>query len=237
MEEIDWSAHEEKLHTKPLDRVELDAIALLKIGQHVREDPCWGVGKLVGIDVEGAMKVSNAFAVTKEDEEIYVENMISSLEYSNYDSNLVGWYQPTDTCLFWDKRTIEIQYAHQKENPQAILIVVDTSRRKLSSCLQKGTLKLTAMQLTSTFMTLFGDGKFGMEIVNKNPCDIFKFFPIKVHQSYLVKAMFNEILVTGSHGEPSPYDGLDITSDCFMEKHLEGLIDSIEEYGQEQWRW
>jgi hypothetical protein len=84
---------------------------------------------------------------------------------------------------------------------------------------------------------MYEEGKYKIETVKKNCNDtVFKEIYIEIHQSFLVKAMYQEI-ICGSKSTDKIYDPLDMNGDSFMEKHLENLCDTVEDYVTEQWKW
>jgi translation initiation factor 3 subunit H len=127
-EEIDWTKHASKLETRPIKTVVLDAVAVLKMIQHSYDDSN-GQGLLLGIDVESKLKVSNVLQTGKDVKKEQIDEMIEYLDVLNYDSNIIGWYQSTYITSYWSPKLIEQQYNHQKESSQAVVIIVDTSRR------------------------------------------------------------------------------------------------------------
>jgi hypothetical protein len=85
---------------------------------------------------------------------------------------------------------------------------------------------------------MYEEGKYNIEAVKKNSNDtIFKEIPITIHQSYLVKAMYQEIVCGSKTPKNILNDPLDMNGDSFMEKHLENLCDTVEDYVTEQWKW
>ncbi|KAI8921700.1 hypothetical protein BC831DRAFT_404984 [Entophlyctis helioformis] len=188
----------------------------------------------------------------------YQLQMLRSLRTLNFDANTVGWYQSTYLGSFWNQTLIETQYNHQKAFPNAVVVIYDPARTS------QGSLALRALRLSDTFMTVFESRKFTVENLMKHqlsPSTVFESVPIKLHNSHLLNALLHEI--NGSRTAPpqvrtalafppsflnarlpsnaSPfapnYDSLALGSESYLEKHLEYLAETIEEHGQEQWRW
>lgn len=99
-------------------------------------------------------------------------------------------------------------------------------------------------------------------IQNKlTPTSIFQSLPIKIHNSHLLTALLHELdeqvsfppsLATSLNMPSSTYtpriptnvspfcpnyDKLELGLESYLEKHLEYLGETVEEHGQEQWRW
>ncbi|KAI8818508.1 uncharacterized protein EV422DRAFT_621706 [Fimicolochytrium jonesii] len=189
----------------------------------------------------------------------YQLQMLRCLKKLNYDANTVGWYQSTQLGSFWNQSLIETQYNYQKTMPQSVVIVYDSTRTT------QGNLSLRALRLSNGFMDLYQNRKFTMESLHKHkltPTTIFETLPIKIHNSHLLNALLHELDVQVSFpsslesslslplstlaappstADVSPFwpnlDKLDLSSEAYLEKHLEYLSEAVDEHGQEQWRW
>ncbi|KAJ3063376.1 Eukaryotic translation initiation factor 3 subunit H, partial [Quaeritorhiza haematococci] len=189
----------------------------------------------------------------------YQLQMLRSLRKLNYDANTVGWYQSTYLGSFWNQSLIETQYNYQKTFGQSVVIVYDPSRTA------QGTLSLRALRLSDSFMNLYREKRFTMESLLQQkltPSSIFQSLPIKIRNSHLLNVLLHEleesssanIGITSSLSLPvstftsriptdtttplSPnFNNLELGLENYLEKHLEYLGETIEEHGQEQWRW
>ncbi|KAI8918234.1 hypothetical protein DFJ77DRAFT_454853 [Powellomyces hirtus] len=188
----------------------------------------------------------------------YQLQMLRCLRKLNYDANTVGWYQSTHLGSFWNQSLIETQYNYQKTFAQSVVIVYDPTRTT------QGNLSLRALRLSDGFMDIYQTRKFTMEslVANKlTPTSIFESLPIKIHNSHILTALLHELdeqislpasldsvfSLPSSTFTPrvptdvSPFapnlDKLELGSETYLEKHLEYLGETVEEHGQEQWRW
>ncbi|KND01653.1 uncharacterized protein SPPG_03450 [Spizellomyces punctatus DAOM BR117] len=188
----------------------------------------------------------------------YQLQMLRCLRKLNYDANTVGWYQSTYLGSFWNQSLIETQYNYQKTFAQSVVIVYDPTRTT------QGNLCLRALRLCDGFMELYQNRKFTMESLIHNkltPTSIFQSLPIKIRNSHLLTALLHELdeqisfppSLENSLSLPSstytpriptnisPFspnlDKLELGLESYLEKHLEYLGETVEEHGQEQWRW
>lgn len=191
----------------------------------------------------------------------YQLQMLRCLRKLNYDANTVGWYQSTYLGSFWNQTFIETQYNYQKVFGQSVVLVYDPTRTS------QGTLSLRALRLSDTFMAVFKEKKFTLETIHKlTPSSVLESLPIKVKNSHLLNAFLHQLdensylscpaldfinqpcatfappattsLPSISLTQLSPnFDNMELGLENYLEKHLEYLGDTIEEHGQEQWRW
>ncbi|KAI8853101.1 hypothetical protein BC829DRAFT_382848 [Chytridium lagenaria] len=203
------------LVSKPLSEVVLDALVAL-----------------LGVDIAGSLEVTNysgdeseGAAADEIDGAEYQLQMLRCLRKLNFDANSVGLYVSTHLGSFWNQTIVENQYHYQKMYAQSVLIVYDHTRTV------QGNLSLRALRLTDTFMELFKDKKFTMEALHAHkltPSGIFESLPVRVRNSYLLNALLQQLEedITSTLGVES-----------YLERHLEYLGDTVDEHGQEQWRW
>jgi translation initiation factor 3 subunit H len=277
----------ELLVSKPLEEVELDALVVLKIIKHCRDNyPDTAYGQLLGLDVAGVLEVTNCFPVTSssskmsnsaplaEDDDGGFENassganrvdMMDGAEYQlqmlrclrklNFDASSVGLYVSTHLGSFWNQTIIENQYSYQSVYAQSVLLVYDPTKTL------QGNLSLRALRLSDTFMALFKDKKFTMEALHAHKLTasgIFESLPIRIRNSSLLNALLQELESkeiessasfidrnqkpsSKTHLVPSlltpNLDALQLGTESYLERHLEYLGETVDEYGQEQWRW
>ncbi|KAJ3330598.1 Eukaryotic translation initiation factor 3 subunit H [Blyttiomyces sp. JEL0837] len=197
-----------KLVSKPLTEVQLDALVVLKIIKHCRDNhPVTAYGQLLGVDVAGVLEVTNCFPVTSksQDDEMegsaadeidgaeYQLQMLRCLRKLNFDASSVGLYVSTHLGSFWNQTIIENQFSYQKAYAQSVLLVYDPIRTA------QGNLSLRALRLSDTFMTLFKEKKFTMEALHAHkltPSGIFESLPIRIRNSYLLSALLHELETT-----------------------------------------
>ncbi|KAI8812885.1 hypothetical protein BJ742DRAFT_792109 [Cladochytrium replicatum] len=196
-----------------------------------------------------------------DDEAEYSLQMLRSLRKLNYDANTVGWYQSTNLGSYWNVQTlIETQFSYQTTISHSVVIVYDPTRT------MQGNLCLRAMRLSDAFMEIYKTKKFTMESLAQHkmtPSSVLETLPIRVVSSPLASAFVHQLeestsypaTLTRSLATPRStfdaslhlptniapltpnFDNLALGSDAYLEKHLEYLGETIEDFGQEQWRW
>ncbi|KAJ3330139.1 Eukaryotic translation initiation factor 3 subunit H, partial [Kappamyces sp. JEL0680] len=192
-----------------------------------------------------AIESGDGTSVAVEEEQTlqdYEDKMIELLGGANYETNAVGWYQ-TYTSILPTDEIIEDQFAHQKENPHgtghsadpiAIHIMYQPTRTQFQSP------SFTAVRLSKEFMAFYSKKSFVGKSVKEHGIsyeNIFEVIPITVKNSFLLQAALANLDVTGAMAEKSLFDANVLSSEKLVEKKLEALIDTVEDQGQEVWRW
>ncbi|KAJ3094525.1 Eukaryotic translation initiation factor 3 subunit H [Phlyctochytrium planicorne] len=261
------------LVSKPLAEVVLDALVVMKIIKHCRDNhPVTAYGQLLGVDIAGTLEVTNCFPVTSktQDDESehaaadeidgaeYQLQMLRCLRKLNFDASSVGLYVSTHLGSFWNQTIVENQYSYQKMYAQSVLIVYDHTRTV------QGNLSLRALRLSDTFMELFKEKKFTMEALHTHkltPSGIFESLPVRIRNSHLLNALIHQLEeditypISTTASMPSStfispfsqtpgyspltpnFDALELGVESYLERHLEYLGETVDEHGQEQWRW
>merc|ERR1712216_1059426 len=231
--------------TEKLSCVEIDGLAVLKIVKHCKEYlPQLVTGQLLGLDFDNTLEVTNCFPfptrATDGDGEEYDDSegadyqidMMRSLCDVNVDNNTVGWYQSTYLGSHITENLIATQYNYQESIPKCVCLIFDPLKTA------QGNLALKAVRLTDAFLALYKGGEFTLDsILKSGVCaeDIFEELPIQVRNSNLIKAFLLQMEDTPKRPPADVEAG--ITSNPFLEKNLECLIDSIEDLAQESARF
>jgi len=231
-----------------MDRIEvvqLDALVVVKIIAHAKDNlPDLVTGQLLGLDVGNTLEITNSFpfpnriAETEEETETesmggaeYQLEMMVRLREVNVDDNTVGWYSSTYMGSFVNESTLETQFNYQgsRSIKRSVLVIYDPLKTS------QGVLSLKALRLTNKFMQLYKEQKFTKDIITKLGLsfdDIFEEIPIKIHNSLLTKALLWEL---DEIAELDPdFERLDLSTNPFLEKNLEFLIECLDDLSQEQ---
>jgi len=227
--------------------VQLDALVVLKIIKHCQESfPDLVTGQLLGLDIANTLEVTNCFPfptdTTNDDENVeesaissamaeYQLEMMKCLREVNVDNNAVGWYSSTYMGSFINKATIDTQYNYQEKINTAVVVVYDPVKTS------QGHLSLKAYRLTQNFMALYEQKRFTKESMIKNGIsfhNIFEEIPISIHNSHLVTAFLTELGDSGKIQDDSSVAALDLSTNPFLEKNLEVLLDNMDDLGAEQ---
>ncbi|KAJ2778993.1 hypothetical protein H4R18_004267 [Coemansia javaensis] len=186
--------------SEPLRLVKVDPLAILKIVKHSRENfPSSVNGQLLGLEIDGVLEVTNAFAVptflgSEEDMTEYQLEMMQCLREVNVDSSSVGWYQSTRLGDFMHRPLLDVQASYQAATPNSnssVVLIHDTTRSE-----QAGNLSLRAFRLSQAYLDLAKDGKFTtQELADKGlTCgSILEELPVHVEVSSLSSVLLNEL--------------------------------------------
>ncbi|KAJ9147251.1 hypothetical protein P3X46_029430 [Hevea brasiliensis] len=219
--------------------VQIEGLVILKIIKHCKEfSPALVTGQLLGLDVGSVLEVTNCFPfpIREEDEEIeadganYQLEMMRCLREVNVDNNTVGWYQSTLLGSFQTVELIETFMNYQENIRRCVCIIYDPSRSN------QGVLALKALKLSDAFMELYRSNNFTGEKLrerNLSWVDIFEEIPIKVSNSALISAFMTE-LEADSPITQCDYDRLQLSTNPFMERNVEFLIECMDELSMEQ---
>ncbi|KAG5976535.1 Eukaryotic translation initiation factor 3 subunit H [Claviceps cyperi] len=259
----------DSLKDAPFQAVQVEALVIMKIAKHCSSTfPTIATGAIVGMDQNNLLEITNTFqfptvehvtteghpqndtsssagAAPRQKANISYQNeMIRYLKEVNVDANNAGWYTSATMGNFVNMGFIENQYHYQKENDKAIALVYDTSKSSQEN------LALRAFRLTSAFMTIYKEGKFTTEILQKSKLtfrNILAELPITVHNSHLLTTFLHQMPASPPTGEISPpnsisdikrdaikaplhpsIDNLDLAIDPFLEKTCDLLLESID---------
>lgn len=228
----------------PLRVVQIDGLVVLKIIKHCKDFmPALVTGQLLGLDIGSVLEVTNCFPFPsrggEEEEEVeadganYQLEMMRCLREVNVDNNTVGWYQSTFMGSYQTVELIETFLNYQENIKRCVCIIYDPQRSG------QGVLALKALKLTDPFMDLYRNQNFtGEKLREKNLTwqDIFQEIPVKISNSALVSAIMTE-LETDSPATQSDFDRLVLSTNPFMERNLEFLIECMDDLSMEQQRF
>jgi len=228
-----------------LHLVEIDGLVVLKIIKHCRENlPELVTGQLLGLDVKTTLEVTDCFPFpTKigDDEEDNEPEAIGGAEYQiemmrclrevNVDNNTVGWYSSTYMGSFLNESTLETQYNYQRTIPKSVVLIYDPLKTS------QGILALKSYRLTQPFMNLYKPNqslsKESLAKENLSFKDIFEEIPVKIHNAQLVNAFLIDLEEKGASLE-TDFDRLDLSTNSYLEKNLEFLIECLDDLSAEQ---
>lgn len=228
---------------------------VLKIAKHCRESfPNPGTtGQLLGLDVKDVLEVTNCFsfpeaaegednAASSRSKANHMNHMIHCLREVGVDNNVVGWYQSAYLGSFLNAQLTETQFAYQKQlNDRSIVLIHDICTSSADN------LNLKAYRLTPSFLAAQREGKFTIATMTKNRLthrDILEELPIEIQNSYLATALLQELKAAPEKEAPlsltqskfgsENYASLDLSVDPYLEKNLDFLLESVDDYNYEQ---
>lgn len=220
----------------------MDSSVVLKIVKHVYEHyPVQVCGQLLGFeeledtkelnisytfpfpsianDTEGNASVRSKGMIK------YQNDMIDHLKEVNVDANPAGWYVSGNMGRVFNQAVIENMLSYQNANPESVMLVHDVSKSAQSG------FSLKAYRLSPAYLAARKDGKFTTENLTKNGLSyhtIFEELPVKVSNSHLVTLYLQTI----EHKQD--YDHLNISIDSYLEKNIEGIFDSVDDFTYDQ---
>ncbi|KAJ3271098.1 Eukaryotic translation initiation factor 3 subunit H [Terramyces sp. JEL0728] len=245
---------EELLESKPVEAVQLDALVLMKIIKHCEQNSVAN-GQLLGLDILDKLQVTHSIpypvslksTVEGEAEEDlatsnYPHEMMNALNYLDYETNIVGWYQSTlNGFVSLTDTLVKAQFDHQTQYAQAVHLIVNPSKPACSHP------TITAVRLSDPFMKLYESKNFSLKNLNQHNISvstIFETLPIHIKNSNLLNAVFHQISETIPSTsvdelfvEPLSSAPNHPSSEFYLEKQLEYLTEAVEDQGQEHWRW
>jgi len=228
-----------------ITEVHLDGVAVLKIIKHCKDAlPDMVAGSLLGLDTNGILEVTNTFpfpqkksdaeasasrGIVEEGEaadltdEEYRTEMMRMLREVNVDNNCVGWYKTMYLGSFCTTDLVETQFTYQKQlSPNAIVLLYDPKQTA------NGNLTIKAFRLSEKFLAAHTAGT--NEFIK--PSEILEELPIKIRNSGLINALVYDL--RDALPESTPFDQLDLSTNPYLERHLERLCRWVDDLAEEQ---
>lgn len=200
----------------------------MKIVKHCQDAlPSMVTGSLLGLAVEGGiMEITHAFPSPdsgKDDEidEEYQMEMMRMLREVNVDNNCVGWYQSMYMGIYSTSSVLETQLSYQTDlSPNAVVLLYDPLQTA------HGTFCLKAFRLS--------DACLAMKKADRNefikPSKIFEELPVTCTNPSLVQALLSNYRPKSDLA----LERLDMSTQPYLEKHLEYLCGWVDELAGEQ---
>lgn len=244
-------------------RVQIEANVAMKIVKHAYDHyPVPSCGQLLGLEDEhsGMVSVSHAFefpagamdnggaGMRTKITQRYKNEMIAQLKEVNVDSNPVGVYVNSPLGRFFNQAMVQTMLAAQLENPEAVLLVYDVELAVKGD----DQFPLRGYRLSPQFLNIkreqleaaqqSGPGNnakpvsFTSEQLTKNGVsyeNVFEELTINIHNSHLVNLYLHTMKGAGTQAQKD-YDSLNIDIDPYLEKNVEAIFESMEEYHYDQ---
>lgn len=211
-------------------------------------------GSLLGLAVEnGVLEITHSFPSPPENKhssnddddtagleghEFQLE-MMRMLREVNVDNNCVGWYQCMYLGIYSTSSLLDTQLSYQMDlSPNAVVILYDPMQTS------HGNLVLKCYRLTEAAIKLNSEGGDNSFL---NPKDIFEEVPVQLTNPGLVQALLADIAdgvhpsqeTDGDYGlydakVDTTFDRLDLSTNPYLEKHLEFLCGWVDDLAAEQ---
>lgn len=169
----------------------------------------------------------------------YQMEMMKMLREVNVDNNCVGWYQSMYLGTHSTSNLLENQLAYQAElSPNAVVILYDPMQTA------HGNLVLKCYRVTDEAVHLRNSGKNHFI----KPKNIFQEVPVILNNPGLVRALLRDV-GDGLHGPytsagageisgtDTTFDRLDLSTNPYLEKHLEFLCSWVDDLAAEQYKF
>lgn len=231
--------------------------ALLKIVKHCHESlPSMVTGSLLGMtDGNGVLEITHSFPFPEskyhkssssddgedtavlEGHEFQLE-MMRMLREVNVDNNCVGWYQSMYLGIYSTSNLLENQLSYQTElSPNAVVILYDPMQTA------NGSMVLKCYRLSDECVEM--KKKDSNAFIN--PKNIFEEIPVVLTNPGLARALLTDIASSSATsgavasknalvdmGTDTTFDRLDMSTNPYLEKHLEFLCGWVDELASEQ---
>lgn len=173
----------------------------------------------------------------------YQLEMMRMLREVNVDNNCVGWYQSMYLGIYSTAALLENQWSYQTDlSPNAVVILYDPMQTA------HGNLMIHCYRLTEECL----EYKSQTKNTYIDPHKIFEEIPVKLTNPGLVQALLADIVITdatssallhnvatGGGGDltmnaDTTFDRLDLSTNPYLEKHLEFLCSWVDDLASEQ---
>uniref|UniRef100_A0A7S3LS17 Eukaryotic translation initiation factor 3 subunit H n=1 Tax=Aplanochytrium stocchinoi TaxID=215587 RepID=A0A7S3LS17_9STRA len=226
--------------------------------------PEFCAGSLLGLDVDKKLEVTNCFPFPDADDDEgdgteYQLEMMKLLRDVNVDNNCVGWYRSTNMGSFCTSDLVEQQFNYQETLDQgeqfskSVALIYDPYQTK------KGHLALKAYRLTDEFVQMYREAKSGTANAAQAAAEMARAaqaallgetknlakaipgverflqeIPIEITNSHYVHVYLRDIAEEKGDGLDTQPDRLDLSTDPYLEKNLEYLVDEVDNLEAEQ---
>jgi translation initiation factor 3 subunit H len=211
----------------------------LKIVKHCHESlPSMVTGSLLGLSAgKGILEVTHSFpnpdSGKSNDEEAVDDDfqleMMRMLREVNVDNNCVGWYQSMYLGIYSTSNVLENQLSYQTDlSPNAVVFLYDPMQTS------HGRLVLKCLRLTDECVALKKQEEAaGGPSTFLEPSKIFEEVPVKLVNPGLVRAFLAQS-ASLYEGQAVSLDRLDLSTNPYLEKHLEFLCSWVDDLAAEQ---
>jgi translation initiation factor 3 subunit H len=204
--------------------VRVEGLALLKIVKHCHESlPQMVTGSLLGLETgDGVLEITHSFSFPPgDDDDNFQMEMMRMLREVNVDNNCVGWYQSMYLGSYSTNSLMESQFQYQTDlSANAVVLLYDPMQTS------HGNLVLKCLRLTEACVELKKSGK-NQYLSSK---EIFEEVPIEYANPGLVRALLADV----QPNLDTSLDRLDLSTNPYLEKHLEFLCSWVDDLAAEQ---
>jgi translation initiation factor 3 subunit H len=250
-----------------ISSVHLDGLAVLKLVKHCQESlPVLVMGSLLGMTAgNGVLEVTHSFPFPEAlddksspdvvkgvdeapsaavDEEMaalegheFQLEMMKKLREVNVDHNCVGWYQSMYLGSYSTAALVETQLSYQTDmSPNAVVILYDPIQTA------HGDLVLKCFRLTDECVALKTEENPKKKNAFLDPSKIFEEIPITFTNPGLVRCLLHDLKASDTakatvSATDTTFDRLDLSTNPYLEKHLEFLSKWVDDLAAEQYKF
>lgn len=183
----------------------------------------------------------------------YQPEMIAHLKEVNVDSNSVGWYQSTSLGRIYNQSVVDNLAAFQEKNADSVVLVYDVAGSEVvstaapasaggprgSTTTSPSGFNLRAFRLSAEFLAVRKAGKFDTATLaehNLTYHDILEELPVEVKNSHLSTLLLYQLAqeYPESPFAASSFANLNVSVDPFLEKNIEAIFDSVDDFHYDQ---
>ncbi|GLD94607.1 hypothetical protein PINS_up003218 [Pythium insidiosum] len=226
---------------EPVERVELEGVALLQIIKHCHESlPGCVAGSLLGMENGSTLEVTSSFpspahGEKKKDSDEYQIEMMKNLREVGMDNNKVGWYQSVLSGTFCTASVIEYQFQYQQSlGPNAVCLIYDAAETA------KGQLSIKAFRLKKSFVDAYKAGVFTKESFAKDDIrstTVLEELPIQIHNADVIKCWIHELVHKNEAISANTFERLDLATNAYLENSLKNISLWADELAQEHFKF
>lgn len=192
-------------------------------------------GSLLGLADSGTLEVTHAFpfpdsanvdapveGAGNDDGQDFQLEMMRMLREVNVDNNCVGWYQSMYLGSYSTSAFLENQLNYQKElSTNAVVLLYDPLQTS------HGSLVVKCFRLTQAYLDK-NNKDIKTSTTTFKSDEIFEQVPVKLTNPGLSRALVEELKTD------TTFDCLDLSTNPYLEKHLEFLCSWVDDLSQEQ---
>ena len=231
------SNHKNSESESPIELVQIEGLAVLKIIKHCHEEGAGNMevaqGVLLGLVQDTKLEVTNCFPFPNRNDEYLTEEafqlkMMRNLRKLNVDHLHVGWYQSTQQGNFLSPQLLESQYSYQTSIDESVVVIFNPTKTG------RGFLSVKAYRLTQPALKLYKDGDFSTNAIREKGVGFNKLYseiPVVIRNSHLANALLMEL--ESKIPKEQYHQFYDLGTRSVLEKHLRQVMQSVDELCQE----
>jgi len=221
--------HYRKLYDQtklPVGEVHITSRAIMNIIRHCGSSNSLVAGQLLGLEFNGVLEITYSFPFpSDQDDSEYQLDMMKYLRDINVDSNNVGWYLSSYNGNHIGVDLFESQLSYQSDIKNSVVVIYDPM------ITEEGNLSIRAYRLNEKMIKLLKNKDFTKLTLIENHFsfeDFLEEIPVKLSDSSLSTSMLMTL-----NDQITPFEDVQLSDNSFLQKNIEGLVQSINELFKE----